>query len=85
MVTLEVTDMGVCYTQHGNGSVLEAAGEGSDGEWWCSNATGETFAEGTYERDGDADVMRDADGNELARLVTQEDWASWAERMLARA
>jgi hypothetical protein len=83
-VMMEMTDTGVRYT-HVNGRVLEAAGEQSDGEWWCYEGDDmlDSFAAGTYERDGDEDVMMDDDGNELARLVTEDEWAAWAESMLA--
>ena len=89
-------DMGVGY-KHTNGRTLEIAGEQRAGEWFCSEADsdgdGEWFcseansvdcyASGTYERDGDVDVITDNDGNELARLTTEDDFAAWAETMLA--
>ena len=84
MVTMEVVDMGVLYT-HDNGRTLEVTGEGSGGEWFCYEGDDmiDSFAAGTYERDGDEDVMMDDNGTELARLTTEGDWTSWAERMLA--
>ena len=70
---------------HENGRVLELTGEQENGEWFCYEGDDmiDSFAAGTYERDGDEDVMMDDNGTELARLTTEEDWAGWAERMLA--
>ena len=84
-VTFEDIDMGVRYT-HSNGRTLEVVGEQDSGEWFCCEGNGddsECYAQGYSERDGDADVMTDTEGNEVARLEGEADWEQWAEKMLA--
>jgi len=84
-VEMYEVDMGVGY-KHTNGQVLEITGEQDAGEWACytDSSMQVCYAQGYYDREGDADVMQDEDGNELAQLVTEEDWAMWAEKILAQ-
>ena len=83
-VEMYEVDMGVGY-RHTNGRTLEVVGEQGSGEWFCCEAdSDECYAQGCCLRLGDADVIEDEDGNELAFLETEEDWANWAEKMLTR-
>ena len=50
MLNLEVTDLGVRYTD-AQGRVFEMVGEQYSGEWFASDADGECFAQGFYEND----------------------------------
>ncbi|CAB4122962.1 hypothetical protein UFOVP29_121 [uncultured Caudovirales phage] len=83
-VEMYEVDTGVGY-KHTNGRTLEIVGEQGDGEWFaCEADSDECYAQGYCERDGDADLMQDEEGRQLAQLVTEEDWAMWAEKILAQ-
>lgn len=79
-------DDGATRIVHVNGRTMELAGEQADGEWFAHEAgdDGECFAQGFYMRDEDTDedVMQDAEGNELARVVGEDALLAWAETVL---
>ena len=89
-VTVDTIDMGVRYT-HDNGNVLEVVGERDDGEWFCTDAAGNCYAQGYYNEDDDDVVTMSKnvyttyeEAGVLAQLRTNADWTAWAETMLAK-
>jgi len=81
-------DDGEVRIVHENGRVLELAADCAAGEWFCyenGSDDGDCYAQGFYEHEDGCDVMQDEEGNELARIDSEDmdGLLKWAETMLA--